>query len=344
MDAGRLAEAESRTRQAVGVGLGTTRAGAPSVTSLPGDNHIVTSWRASVRRPVPAVAVAASTASETNVAIVDAWRALGVDAAVVAPSDCLGAVEPGGVAIGRIDVRRSLDGVEPGLIELHELRHQGIRVLNSPSALLRAHDKLRTAWYLAASNVPHPRTEHISARYPVPSLRPPVVVKPRFGSWGADVLRCDSAAAVRRATDAIAERVWFQRQGAIVQSLVPMVGTDLRVLVAGGRVVGAECRIAAPGEWRTNISLGGTRHPAIVTPRARAVALAAARAVGSDFVGVDLVPHDHGYVVIEVNASVDFQMRYSLPGTNVFTEIAVALDLVAPGALSSARVASTPAS
>ncbi len=294
---------------------------------------------------MPAVAVVASTASETNLDIVDAWRALGVDAAVLAASDCRDALEPGDVAIGRIDVRRSLDGVEPGLIELHKLRHQGIRVLNSPSALLRAHDKLRTARFLAAGHVPHPPTEHITARDPVPSLRPPVVVKPRFGSWGSDVLRCDSAAALRRATDAIAERVWFRRQGALVQSLVPMVGTDLRVLVAGGRIVGAECRVAAPGEWRTNISLGGSRHPAIVTPRARAVALAAARAVGGDFVGVDLVPHDHGYLVIEVNASVDFQMRYSLPGTNVFTEIAVALDLVAPAELSSARVASsTPAS
>jgi glutathione synthase/RimK-type ligase-like ATP-grasp enzyme len=69
------------------------------------------------------------------------------------------------------------------------------------------------------------------------------------------------------------------------------VGHDLRVLVAGGRIVGAESRVAAAGEWRTNLSLGGSSCPAIVPPHARAAALAAARAVSGDFVGIDLLPH-----------------------------------------------------
>ena len=147
------------------------------------------------------------------------------------------------------------------------------------------------------------------------------------------MLRCDSHEELRAAVEAIASRPWFRRQGAIVQSLVPPVGYDLRVLVAGGEVVGAESRIAAADEWRTNISLGGTSCSAIVPPRAREAALAAAAAVAGDFVGVDLLPGGGDYVVIEVNGSVDFEARYALPGRDVFVDIAVALGLAdEPGA------------
>jgi RimK family alpha-L-glutamate ligase len=275
------------------------------------------------------VAVVAAAATETNLDIAVAWRTLGLNAAVMSPMRCLARLRPGDVALGRLDVRRTLDGVEPGLLALLELRRRGIRVLNSPATLLRAHDKLRTARSLNAARVAHPATEHVTLRSRMPSLRPPVVIKPRFGSWGADVLRCDSRRELRAAIDAIADRPWFGRHGALVQSLVPPVGHDLRVLVAGDRVVGAESRVAARDEWRTNLSLGGTSCPAIVPPRARAAALAAARAVSGDFVGIDLLPHDGGYVVIEVNGGVDFERRYSLPGRDVFADIAAALGLLA---------------
>jgi glutathione synthase/RimK-type ligase-like ATP-grasp enzyme len=154
-----------------------------------------------------------------------------------------------------------------------------------------------------------------------------VVVKPRFGSWGVDVMRCETDEELRAAIEAIRGRPWFRRQGALVQSLVPPVGHDLRVLVAGGRVVGVESRVAAADEWRTNISLGGSSLPAIVPPRAEATALAAAAAVGGDFVGIDLLPHHRDHVVIEVMGGVDFERRYSLPGRDVFADIAVALGL-----------------
>jgi [lysine-biosynthesis-protein LysW]---L-2-aminoadipate ligase len=250
---------------------------------------------------------------------------LGVETEVLTPASCLALLGPNDVAIGRIDVRRSLDGVETGLLELGELRRRGIRVLNPPAALLRTHDKLRTARALAAASVAHPRTEHVTYSSPVTSLRPPVVVKPRFGSWGADIVRCNTPRELRSAIDELTERPWFRRRGAIVQSLVPPVGHDLRVLVAGGRIVGAESRVAAPGEWRTNISLGATGCPATVPARARVAALAAAKAVGGDFVGIDLLPEHDDYVVIEVNGAVDFQAYYSLPSSNVFADIAASL-------------------
>jgi [lysine-biosynthesis-protein LysW]--L-2-aminoadipate ligase len=277
---------------------------------------------------MPTIAIVAHSANETNDDIVRAWRELGLDAVVLSGASSLGRLHRGDTALARIDVSPSLDGVEPGLLELLKLGCRGVSVLNSPTALLCAHDKLLTARALAAAGVPHPETEHVDPSGPFPALPPPVVVKPRFGSWGADILRCDSPAEVRRALSAIRDRRWFRAHGALVQSLVPPVGHDLRILVAGGRVVGAERRVAAPGEWRTNISLGGTFAPAAVPPRARALALAAARAVGGDFVGIDLLPHRDDYVVIEANGAVDFDERYSLPGCDVFGDLASALGLL----------------
>ncbi len=92
---------------------------------------------------------------------------------------------------------------------------------------------------------------------------------------------------------------------------MPPLGWDLRVVVAGGRVVGAARRVAAPGEWRTNVALGGRSETAPAPPLARALAVAAADAICADLVGVDLLPTADGYVIAELNGAVDFRS----PGT-----------------------------
>jgi glutamate--LysW ligase ArgX len=108
-----------------------------------------------------------------------------------------------------------------------------------------------------------------------------------------------------------------------VQALVPPAGFDLRLVVASRQVVGAIERVAAEGEWRTNIALGGSRRPASPTPEACALATDAAAAVEGDLVGVDLQPlRNGGYVVLEVNGAVDVTAEYSLGGRDVFEEVA----------------------
>jgi RimK family alpha-L-glutamate ligase len=218
------------------------------------------------------------------------------------------------------------------MLELLVLARRGISILNPAGALLRAHDKLVTARILTSAGVPHPETQHVTWHDRSTTLVPPVVVKPRFGSWGSDVFRCDSTAELRDTLDAIADRTWFRAHGALVQALVPPVGHDLRVLVARGRTIGAERRIAAPGEWRTNVSLGGSWEETVAPPHARALSLAAARVVSGDFVGVDLLPTGNDYVVVEVNGAVDFTEHYSLPGRDVFVDLAAALGLIPPAA------------
>ena len=184
----------------------------------------------------------------------------------------------------------TLDGIEPGLWSLRRLERRGVTVLNPPDALVAMHDKLETALRLRAVNLPHPRTAFLPAGASPSGIELPVVIKPRFGSWGRHVHLCTTKRSLRRCLQELRGERWFQEQGAIAQELVEPVGRDLRVLVAAGEVVGAISRVAADGEWRTNVALGGTRHPAMPGRRARSLALAAAAAVGADLVGVDLLP------------------------------------------------------
>jgi [lysine-biosynthesis-protein LysW]---L-2-aminoadipate ligase len=232
---------------------------------------------------------------------------------VLSPAQALANLGPDDVALGRLDVLPSLDGIEPGLWALDRLASLGVTVLNGSASLTAAHDKLATAQALRAANVPHPETFHLAPWLPWPALDPPLVIKPRFGSWGADVVRCDDAASVGRAVDELRSRPWFEATGAVAQRLVPPRGQDLRVIVAAGRVVGAVRRVAAPGEWRTNVALGARREPATPREEAAAVAVAAAAAVGGDLVGIDLLPDRGGcWTVLEVNGAVDFNAVYAL--------------------------------
>ena len=255
-----------------------------------------------------------------NVRLLEAARGLGTQARLLPPETAERRARPGETVLGRVDVRQGLDGVEPGLESLRRLELAGAEVLNRADALLAAHDKLETAKRLRRCGLPHPRTVHVPPGNGLPVLDTPVVLKPRFGSWGTDVVRCDSPAELRRAFTHLSRRSWFRVHGLLAQELVPPPGADLRVLVACGEVVGAISRRAAPGEWRTNIALGGTREPVSPPAAARRLAVDAAAAIGADLVGVDLLPTRDGYVVIELNGCVDFNDEYSLPGGDVFDD------------------------
>jgi RimK family alpha-L-glutamate ligase len=232
---------------------------------------------------------------------------------VLTPAQCVMRLQYGDVVLGRLDVRQSLDGIEAGLWALDRLAQSGVKVLNDPGALATAHDKLATAVALHAAGVPHPETVHIAPWQELPELRTPVVLKPRFGSWGRDVVLCETEAEIRETLVDFATRSWFRATGAVVQELIPPRGYDIRIVVAGGRVAGAIRRVTAPGEWRTNVVLGGRREPVHPTREACAIAVAAAGATGGALVGVDLLPTGNGgWVVAEVNGAVDFTSAYSL--------------------------------
>ena len=269
------------------------------------------------------LALVAHRLSWTNAALLARpWP--GQPSARLTPYEAVDQLGPGDVALGRLDVRPTLDGVEDGLWTLDVLAGRGVTVLNAARPLLRAHDKAATARTLVRAGLPHPRTRLVLPGRPFPALRPPVVVKPRFGSWGRDVVLCPTEESLAAELAALVERPWFPVHGAIVQELIPPRGFDVRLVFAHGEVVGAIERRAAPGEWRTNVTLGGSRNPYV--PDAELVELARAAALASelDLVGVDLLPCNGGWVVLELNGAVDFTQEYSL-GPDPFAAAVAAL-------------------
>ncbi len=264
---------------------------------------------------------------ETNLVLAAAWRERGIDAELLEPAQARARLGPGDVAVMRLDVLPTLDGVQPGLEAADELAGRGVRMVNGGDRLLAAHDKLRTTTLLARAGVPQPRTVHITSVRDEVGIDLPLVVKPRFGSWGADVFRCETEEQFARVLDEVRDRSWFVNHGALVQELLPPVGHDLRLVVAAGRVVGALSRFARPREWRTNTPLGGTRRRVVPSEEACALGVRAAGATGLDLVGIDLFPVRDGHVVLELNGAVEFDDCYSLPGSNIYDAVADALEL-----------------
>jgi [lysine-biosynthesis-protein LysW]--L-2-aminoadipate ligase len=262
-------------------------------------------------------AIVAHQATMTNLRLLDAARGLGASAFLLTPAEARRWLRKGDTALGRLDVLPTLAGPQPGLEDLRALESNGVTVLNRAAALLGAHDKLVTAIRLGARGLPHPRTAHVGG-HADPGFGYPVVVKPRFGSWGRDVHLCTSLPSLGRCLRSLAHRDWFPRQGALVQELIQPHGRDLRLIVAGGEIVGAIERVCAPGEWRTNIALGGSRRGIIPPPAAQLLAVEAANTLRADLIGVDLLPDGNGgWTVLELNGAADFTQDYDLSGEDV---------------------------
>jgi RimK family alpha-L-glutamate ligase len=277
------------------------------------------------------------TPTRTNLLLAYAWRGLGVDARVLWPQEASSILGPGDVALTRLDVLPTLDGIEPGLELVPELAERGVRILNGPDALLAAHDKLLTAERLVHAGLPCPWTEHVAPGVPLPVIPFPCVVKPRFGSWGQDVLLCRTPEELGRVLEWVEGRPWWKQHGALVQELIGPSRLDARVVVAGEQVVAGAQRMAAPDEWRTNVTLGGSVVEAGVPPGAGSLAVAAVAAIGIDFASVDLLPAESGWVVLELNGAVDFDARYALPGIDAYAAILEGLEIPIPGAQETAE-------
>src|SRR5207342_3743558 len=169
------------------------------------------------------IAVVAQTPTFANEALVKVG-CHGADWSLLTPAEALETLGPGDCAIGRIDVLPTVDGVDEGLWALGTLEARGVTVLNGAPSLLAAHDKLLTARLLRRAGLPHPRTRLIVGEQPTSPLRPPVVVKPRFGSWGLGVERADDEETLAALLAGLPSEPWYQAHGALVQELIPTLG------------------------------------------------------------------------------------------------------------------------
>lgn len=219
--------------------------------------------------------------------------------------------------LARIIPSGSLEQIIYRVDALHWIEDRGIPVLNSPRAIERTVDKFYTSALVRQARLPTPETvvcERASDALAAVEQFGDAVIKPLFGSMGHGMVRVTDVEVARRVTKPLEQ----MRAVFYVQRFVNHGGRDVRALVVDGRVVGAIERTAPPGEWRTNVSLGGRATPFDLPQPWADLAIRAAAAVGADYAGVDLLPSlDGGVSVLEVNGIPGWQGLHEVTGVDV---------------------------
>jgi len=223
--------------------------------------------------------------------------------------------------LARIIPNGSLEQIIYRVDALHWLEDRGVHVMNSPRAIERCVDKFYTSALLREAGLATPETivcERIDDAMAAVRVMGDVIVKPLFGSMGHGMVRVSDPETAFRVFRALE----MTRAVFYVQRVIQHAGCDVRAFVVGDRVVAAIERRATDGGWRTNISLGGDARSIDLTPAWSDIALTAARAVGADYAGVDLLPASDGTVyALEVNGIPGWSGVQKATSTNVAAAI-----------------------
>ena len=128
----------------------------------------------------------------------------------------------------------------------------------------------------------------------------PLVIKLLEGTQGLGVVLADTD----RSAKSVIEAFRATKTNILVQEFIKESGgTDIRALVVGGKVVAAMKRTGAEGEFRSNLHRGGSAQVVKLSPEERSTAVRAAKSMGLNVCGVDMLRANHGAVVMEVNSS-----------------------------------------
>jgi ribosomal protein S6--L-glutamate ligase len=221
------------------------------------------------------------------------------------------------VAIPRIGA--SITGY--GISVVNQLDQMGVPVLAAATPIARSRDKLRALQLLSRFGIDIPRTVMCRFRDEVPDAVEmvgglPCIIKLIQGTQGVGVMMASTMAEVQGMLDTL----WTLGQEILLQELVAESrGRDVRALVVGDRVVGAMRRTARAGEFRSNIHRGGSAE-AVELPREFAeAAVKAARVVGLEVAGVDMLEARTGPKIMEVNCSPGFEGLEAATGKDVAT-------------------------
>ena len=210
------------------------------------------------------------------------------------------------------------------LAVMRQLESLEVPVVNTSSSILRVKDKLETMQLLAANNIPIPKT--MLVHWPINEkivnheIGFPCVVKVITGSHGKGVYLCNDEKSFGDLMELI-HSLDVKKTMIIQEYIGHKVGTDLRVWVIGGKVVGAMQRISND-DFRANISNGGTGMPYPLTEEIEYIAGESARILGLDIAGVDLLFDKDGFKVCETNSSPQFT------GLSKYTSIDAASEIV----------------
>ena len=210
-----------------------------------------------------------------------------------------------------------------------QIAQRGLPVFNSAESILRCDDKSFTYLTLKQAGLPMPRTilapkTFPAAGYPstdfvdatVEELGFPVVLKECFGSFGQQVYLFDDLEALRAKVLSLAGTPM------LFQALVrESCGRDVRINVVGDRVVASILRQSQNGDFRSNLTLGGTMKTYSPTREEAELALRAVKELGLTFAGVDVLFGSEGPLICEVNSNAHFRTTLECTGVNMATEL-----------------------
>ena len=192
-----------------------------------------------------------------------------------------------------------------GTAVLRQFEMMGVYPLNESVAITRSRDKLRSAQLLARKGIGMPVTGFAHNPDDIQDLLKvvggaPMVIKLLEGTQGIGVVLAET----QKAAESVIQAFMGLKANIMVQEYIKEAGgADLRCLVVGEKIVAAMKRQGPEGEFRSNLHRGGSASLIRLTPEERSTAVRAARIMGLNVCGVDILRSNHGPVVMEVNSS-----------------------------------------
>jgi len=192
-----------------------------------------------------------------------------------------------------------------GCSVVRQFEMMGVWSLNESVAISRSRDKLRSIQLLARRGIGLPVTAFAHDTKSVDDMiemvgGAPVVVKLLEGTQGVGVILAETQDSARSVIQAFRGA----RVNILVQEFIKEAGNaDIRCFIVGGKVVASMKRQGAEGDFRSNLHRGGSATKIRITPEERSTAVRAAKIMGLNVCGVDMLRANHGPVVMEVNSS-----------------------------------------
>lgn len=192
----------------------------------------------------------------------------------------------------------------------------------SAQAHLLAHNKFLTHLTYANSKTLKMPDTYFAAKISetknfLQTLNYPIILKFPNGTHGKGVIFSESSKSARSMVDALD----VFKQPLIVQDYIN-IQSDIRVIVAGNKIVGSMRRTASSSDIRANAHQGGNAEPYVVTSQIKEMCLEAAKKIGASICAVDIIESDYGPLILEVNTSPGLQKITEVTRKNIAGEIA----------------------
>lgn len=210
-----------------------------------------------------------------------------------------------------------------GMAVVRQFEMMNTLSLNSSEAIGCSRDKLFAHQLLAQAGIGMPITGFANSPSDTKDMlrsigRAPLVLKLLEGTQGRGVVLAET----QKAAESVIQAFRGLNANILVQEFIAESnGSDIRCIVIGNRVVAAMKRQAEKGEFRSNLHAGGTAMKVRITPEERATAIRAAKTLGLQFAGVDLLRSDDGPKVLEVNSSPGLEGVETVTGKNIAGQV-----------------------